>query len=281
MLDATDIGAHAIDYALHGWPVFPCRGKVPAIPNPHPEGRTQRRSCKGECGFKATASSTPPPTSPDRRTGGAAATPGATSAAGSRVDGHDRHRPAPRRRSNHSPSWSSEHGPLPDTLTTTLGSRRRRQALFFRRPSGKLTDKRLGPGIDLKTSTGYVVLPPSIHPDTGKPYDRIEAPGGRTAGMADRAAAGPNGSRTETPITATPRSHGASPARRSPTSSHANTSWADDPRAARLAVPRRRPRRDGAALAAPHRHLACSATIRHGCLFVYSHEHPVRCHRAG
>jgi hypothetical protein len=34
------------------------------------------------------------------------------------------------------------------------------------------------PGLDVKTHTGYTVLPPSIHPDTGNPYrwDDVTAP---------------------------------------------------------------------------------------------------------
>ena len=31
VLDATDIGTHAIEYAVNNWAVFPLRGKVPAI----------------------------------------------------------------------------------------------------------------------------------------------------------------------------------------------------------------------------------------------------------
>ena len=37
------------------------------------------------------------------------------------------------------------HGPLPDTLTTISGRGDGGRHLFFRRPSGKLTGKRLGP----------------------------------------------------------------------------------------------------------------------------------------
>ena len=68
------------------------------------------------------------------------------------------------------------HGPLPDTLTDFSGRGDGGAHYFFRRPPGRLIGTRLGAGIDLKTSTGYGVLPPSIHPDTGKPYTRIERP---------------------------------------------------------------------------------------------------------
>ena len=29
VIDATDIGTHAVEYAVNGWGVFPLRGKVP------------------------------------------------------------------------------------------------------------------------------------------------------------------------------------------------------------------------------------------------------------
>ena len=48
--------------------------------------------------------------------------------------------------------------------------------LFYRKARGKLSANRLGPGLDIKTSSGYVVLAPSIHPDTGNPYTRVDRP---------------------------------------------------------------------------------------------------------
>ena len=67
-------------------------------------------------------------------------------------------------------------GKLPETLTTFSGRRDGGHHLYFVRPAGILSARRLGRGIDLKTSSGYVVVPPSIHPDTGKPYTAHEAP---------------------------------------------------------------------------------------------------------
>ncbi|MGY4648672.1 bifunctional DNA primase/polymerase [Mycobacterium sp. URHB0021] len=58
------------------------------------------------------------------------------------------------------------HEPSPETLTTISGRGDGGRHLFYRRPWGKISAKRLGQGIDIKTSFGYVVLPPSIHPDT-------------------------------------------------------------------------------------------------------------------
>lgn len=43
--------------------------------------------------------------------------------------------------------------------------------LYYEHPGGALAGKLHGhPGIDLKADGGYVVAPPSIHPDTGQPY---------------------------------------------------------------------------------------------------------------
>lgn len=70
----------------------------------------------------------------------------------------------------------AQYGPLPQTLTHYSGRGDGGRHLFFQRPPGKLTAKRLGPGIDLKTHSGCVVLPPSIHPVTGKPYTRVGGP---------------------------------------------------------------------------------------------------------
>ncbi|MGJ0203372.1 bifunctional DNA primase/polymerase [Leucobacter sp. gxy201] len=61
-------------------------------------------------------------------------------------------------------------GPLPDTLTALSGRGDGGRHLYFRHPGGRLTARGLPAGIDVKTETGYCVLPPSIHPETGHPY---------------------------------------------------------------------------------------------------------------
>lgn len=60
-------------------------------------------------------------------------------------------------------------GPLPQTLTSWSGRGDGGRHLWFLRPYGELTSTRLAAGIDLKTN-GYLILPPSLHPATGKPY---------------------------------------------------------------------------------------------------------------
>jgi len=59
---------------------------------------------------------------------------------------------------------------LPETLTVWSGRDDGGRHLYFRRPPGRLTQRGLPAGVDLKQSTGYCVVPPSLHPDTGKPY---------------------------------------------------------------------------------------------------------------
>ena len=62
------------------------------------------------------------------------------------------------------------HGQLPATLTARTGGGGLHIWLAYRGPApGKL-----GPGLDVKTCRGYVLLPPSIHPDTGRPYEWID-----------------------------------------------------------------------------------------------------------
>lgn len=61
-------------------------------------------------------------------------------------------------------------GPLPDTLTAHSGRGDGGQHRYYRHPGGRLTQRHLPTGCDVKTSTGYCVLPPSLHPATGNPY---------------------------------------------------------------------------------------------------------------
>lgn len=60
--------------------------------------------------------------------------------------------------------------PLPVTLMVHSGRGEGSQHRYYRHPGGHVSSTRLPPGIDVKTSTGYCVVPPSIHPTTGRPY---------------------------------------------------------------------------------------------------------------
>jgi hypothetical protein len=59
---------------------------------------------------------------------------------------------------------------LSDTLTCFSGRGDGGRHRYLRHPGDLLSAKRLPEGVDLKTHSGYVVVPPSLHPDTGKPY---------------------------------------------------------------------------------------------------------------
>jgi len=65
---------------------------------------------------------------------------------------------------------------LPDTRTHHSGRGNGNVHLIYRVEPGSLaeqvknTSNTFGEGIDTRTGQGYIVMPPSIHPDTGKPY---------------------------------------------------------------------------------------------------------------
>lgn len=59
---------------------------------------------------------------------------------------------------------------LPETMTVISGRGTGGHHRYYLHPGGQLTARRLPAGIDLKTSTGYCVMPPSLHPATGNPY---------------------------------------------------------------------------------------------------------------
>lgn len=165
----------------------------------------------------------------------------------------------------------TQHGRLPETLTHYSGRGDGGRHLFFRRPPGKLTAKRLGPGIDLKTHSGYVVLPPSTHPATGKPYTRV---GGPVAPLPDwfvgllRPAARPE--RTARSRTGwTVKCAGA----HSVAEWYRGTAtWSEilEPHGWQCVYEGDPDDDEGAQWRHPAATAAMSATVRHGCLFVYS-----------
>jgi hypothetical protein len=157
VVDATDMGTYAVEYGIQNWAVFPGNGKVPAVAGGRGvldattdiptlvgwwAGRYAGRNILGRVPDSMFVLDIDP------RNGGLEAL----------IELHN------------------NYGRLPKTLTTVSGRGDGGVHLFYRRPSGKLSSKRLGSGIDIKTSSGYVVLPPSTHPTTGKPYIRIPWP---------------------------------------------------------------------------------------------------------
>lgn len=59
---------------------------------------------------------------------------------------------------------------LPETLVVHSGRGNGSQHRYYVRPEGPLSSRRLPSGIDVKTDSGYCVMPPSLHPVTGNPY---------------------------------------------------------------------------------------------------------------
>jgi hypothetical protein len=58
---------------------------------------------------------------------------------------------------------------VPDTMTVVSGRGDGGTHRYFLRPHGPISAARIPKGIDLKKS-GYMVMPPSLHPDTRQPY---------------------------------------------------------------------------------------------------------------
>ncbi|MGV0790484.1 bifunctional DNA primase/polymerase [Mycolicibacterium sp. XJ1819] len=67
------------------------------------------------------------------------------------------------------------HGPLPEVFGSVSGRGDGGRHYWFAKPPGVKLSSKLLAGIDVKThETGYVVLPPSIHPVSGKPYTIVK-----------------------------------------------------------------------------------------------------------
>ncbi len=67
--------------------------------------------------------------------------------------------------------WVAAQSPLTPTLSVWSGRGDGGRHLYYRTPSVPISAAPLvGTGVDLKTSSGYVVMPPSVHGETGWPY---------------------------------------------------------------------------------------------------------------
>lgn len=144
-----DMGSHALDPARHGWAVFPLRGEVPWIGkkdggNGVLDATTDQLSVASwwlrfpNANIRARVPSHLFILDVDPRNGGAESL------------------------------WALEvvNGALPETLTVYSGRVDGGRHWYDDHPGGKLASKHL----DVKTSSRYVVVPPSLHPVTGLPY---------------------------------------------------------------------------------------------------------------
>lgn len=275
VVESNDIGDYAIELAVRGWLVFPLRGKVPAIPNPHAQGSVERTKCKGNCGLGGHG--VLDATSDLEQIEAWWSGPYRDHNIGARVPKNafvldvD-----PRNGGLESlDRLLGAYGQLPRTLTCISGRGDGGCHRYFKRPVGKLTDRHLGNGVDIKTSAGYCVVPPSIHPDGRRPYTWVEAP------VADppewlidlvRPPASPPGSTENFERIA--RNNPAGFGDLVADQFGQATTWAHilGPHRWRCLDPDGG--LDGDRWLHPAATSACSATIRHGCLFVYSPNTP-------
>jgi RecA-family ATPase len=145
----------ALSYAARGWPVFPLNGKTPAVP-------------KERGGNGRDDATTDPVKVRDFWKRYPRANVGIATGRESGLlvvdvdDGAD------------GMAELAKLGPLPKTLEVITGSGNRQ--LFFVRPAGEKwgnTARRI-PHIDTRGDGGYVAAPPSIHPETRKPYSFVD-----------------------------------------------------------------------------------------------------------
>ncbi len=277
----TALGDAALAYAAAGYQVFPLRGKLPRGNCPACESRSARyrphrpADCEHELchGLYAATS--------DPQRVGRWWTRWPQANIGARVppslfvlDIDPRHHGHKRLA-----QLEAEHGPLPPTRVSLSGRGDGGQHRWFLHPGGPLSAARLGQGLDVKTHAGYVLLPPSRHPATGKPYAWAEPTLDPTAAPAwlRRLLAPPPATPAPRRPLPRPRHQGESVAERFNTT----TSWAQVLGPHGWTSPDPAPDADGARWRHPGATNPKSATIRHGLLFVYTTATPFQATEAG
>ncbi len=146
----------ALELAGAGWPVFPAHGKVPLTDHGHKDGTTDlgqvarwwRRWPSANVAARVPESLVAVDVDP-------------------RANGHQT-----------LDALEKTHGRLPPTLTVRTGGHELGRHLYLLRPPGALSNGagKLGPGLDIKLAgKGYTILPPSVHPETGRRYEWLDA----------------------------------------------------------------------------------------------------------
>jgi hypothetical protein len=277
----TELLAAALGYAVAGYEVFPLRGKLPHgnCPECTPRSRRYREHAAADCGHELCHGLYAGTTDPDRvgrwwerwpNDGIGARVPRSLIV----VDVDPRHGGDARLA-----ELEARFERLPPTRVSYSGRGDGGRHLWFLHPGGKPTIKGLrealgrGPeelGLDLKGHDGYVVLPPSRHPESGLPYwwaepllDPAPMPGWLRQLLLPPTPA-PQGS---VHLVNTPRlGAGQSIA----DAFAARVSWREILEPHGWTCSDRDPDRDGARWRHAQATHATSATIRHGMLFVYS-----------
>lgn len=159
--DADSLATSASEYARNGWAVFPCRGKHPLNTNGFKGASVDRSQVEGWWESNPTAN-----------------------VAWALAEGLWALDVDPRHGGDASlAALQQKHGPLPHTLRARTGSGG--EHWIFRVPAGVTIRQLAGfqPGLDTRLGgRGYLLVAPSVHPETGKRYrwlacvDPIEAP---------------------------------------------------------------------------------------------------------
>ncbi|GAA4292945.1 bifunctional DNA primase/polymerase [Mycobacterium paraffinicum] len=267
--------AFALTYAQNGWRVFPLTGKEPAIKSPHPKGYTlpDGKRCHGECGLDGHGVWDATTEVATICRWWAVECPGANIGANApglfaldndpKTTGHPAALAA----------LTAQHGPLPGTLTHLSGRLDGGAHRFYRRPQGKLSTAKLGPGFDIKQFPGgYTVMPPSLHPATQYPYIAVDAEIADAGWLSELIAVQPQ-ARRQSSVSATFLARGGHffGAGESIADAYTdNTSWADVLEPHGWECLDNDPDAEGARWLHPAATSKCSATISNGLLFVYS-----------
>jgi hypothetical protein len=272
----TALRGAALDYAAAGYEVFPLRGKLPHgnCPECSPRNRRYREHAAADCDHELCHGLLAATTDPARVEGWWTRWPKGN--IGARVptsmvvlDVDPRH-DGDRRLAN----LVAKHGPLPATRVSYSGRGDGGRHLWWLHPGGTPTAVRLGDGLDLKTHHGYVVLPPSVHPDSGRPYRWAEP-------VCDPAPMPGWLRRYVLPPPAAQRPPARLRVHRDPGTSsieafNERETWTGILEPHGWTCRDANGDKDGARWQHAKATHAVSATIRHGCLFVYSESTPFR-----
>jgi hypothetical protein len=164
---------------------------------------------------------------------------------------------------------AADHEPIV-TLTSLSGRGDGGAHRYFLDPAKSKPAGRLGDGVDVKSRGGYLVVPPSIHPDTGRAYSWVD-PVAPIAAMPRWLATLVRPPVIERPRAIGPRIVSTSTSEPSVADAFtASTRWAEilGPEGWRLV--KGDGDEDGSRWRHPNASNAFSATIKYGLLFVYS-----------
>jgi putative DNA primase/helicase len=148
----SDMLAAAIEFAARGWPVFPIRalGKTPLTARGFKDATTDPTAIRVWWAKWPSAN--------------IAVATGPSSVVAVDIDGDEGE--------DSLVALTAQYGPLPETLESRTG---RGRHLFFVVTGSTIRNdigRKLGRGIDVRGTGGYVVVPPSVH-ESGKRYEWI------------------------------------------------------------------------------------------------------------